>query len=464
MNDIIKLIRQKENRQLEFKRELPVNEKIIKTAIAFSNSQGGDLIIGLDDDNQVIGIDEDNIIKYEEIISSTIYDSCYPAIIPEIYSVRSQGKILLIVHFYPSNQKPHYIKSDGKIDGTYVRVGSSNRKATIEIIEELERQKRRIGFDSVVNYDIEYQGNIFKAFDNHIVTRLKQKPSLEVYNKLKLLKLERDKYFLTNLGILFSEMKNDYFPLVKIECARFKGTSTKAFLDQATFDKDIISSIEKSIDFVKRNIKLGATIGEVYRENRWEYPLLAIREAIINAVVHRDYSVIGSDIKIAIFDDMIEITNPGVFLIDKEKIGKGYSELRNVNLGDLFKKFKIIEQWGTGFEKIFKELKEYPEIDFEIDDESSFTQIKFLKKTVIERVAVSGKIVTLETAQETAQESTRNLIICLLKENPKYTKNDLMNILKKGDGTIKEHLAKLKKDGILQRKGSTKGGYWEIND
>ncbi len=182
MNDIIKLIKQKENRQLEFKRELPVNEKILKTAIAFSNSQGGDLIIGLDDDNQVIGIDEDNIIKYEEIISSTIYDSCYPAIIPEIYSVRNQEKILLIVHFYPSNQKPHYIQSDGKINGTYVRVGSSNRKATLEIIEELERQKRRISFDSVVNYDIEYQEGVFKTFDNHILKRLKQEPFLEIYN------------------------------------------------------------------------------------------------------------------------------------------------------------------------------------------------------------------------------------------------------------------------------------------
>ncbi len=80
--------------------------------------------------------------------------------------------------------------------------------------------------------------------------------------------------------------------------------------------------------------------------------MLGIREILINAVVHRDYAVQGSDIKVAIFDDMIEITSPGVLIIDKAKIGKGYSELRNPNLGSLFKKLNIIEQWGTGFQKI----------------------------------------------------------------------------------------------------------------
>ena len=83
---IHKLITSKENRKLEFKQELPSKDKLIKTAISFSNSQGGDLIIGIDDSNNIIGIDENNIVKYEEIISNTIYDNITPTIIPEIYS------------------------------------------------------------------------------------------------------------------------------------------------------------------------------------------------------------------------------------------------------------------------------------------------------------------------------------------------------------------------------------------
>ncbi|MEA2091991.1 MAG: ATP-binding protein, partial [Campylobacterota bacterium] len=152
MNDIKKLITQNENRKLEFKEVFPTKDKIIKTAIAFSNSQGGDLIIGVSDDKKVIGIDDNEVIKYEEILSNMIYDNCSPNIMPEIFSVFIENKTLLVIHFYPSNNKPHYIKKEGKLKGTYVRLGSSNRVATLDIIENLEREKRSISFDSVVNY------------------------------------------------------------------------------------------------------------------------------------------------------------------------------------------------------------------------------------------------------------------------------------------------------------------------
>lgn len=451
MEDIKYLITKNESRKLEFKREIPSSDKIIKTAIAFSNSQGGYLIIGVEDNNKIVGIDEEHILKSEENISNTIYDNCYPSIIPEIYSVKIEKKFLIVCYFYPSSQKPHYIRQKGKMKGCYIRLGSSNRLATQDIIEELERQRRRLSFDRVVNYDVEYKKNIFQQFDVHIINKLNEKPNLLIYKKLNLLKEERDQYFLTNLGIIFSNKRRDFFPLIKIECARFKGKSTKVFLDQASYDEDIISSIENSISFVKRNIKLGATIGEVYRENKWEYPLLALREIIVNAVVHRDYSIIGSDIKIAIFDDMIEVTSPGVLIIDKEKLGLGYSELRNPLLGSLFKKFEIIEQWGTGYEKIRKELEVYPEIRLEVDDDSSFVQIKLIKTKT-----------TQETIQETTQETTKDKIIGLLKENPNYTKQDLMKLLDKADATIKEHLSNLKKEGRLERVGSTKSGYWKV--
>ncbi len=130
MNKIPHLLTQKENRKLEFKREIPSTDKLIKTVIAFANSQGGDLIIGMADDNQIIGVDEDKIIKYEEMISNIIYDSCSPSLIPEIYSLRIENKILFVIHIYPSSQKPHFIKADGKHKGTYVRIGSTNRLAS----------------------------------------------------------------------------------------------------------------------------------------------------------------------------------------------------------------------------------------------------------------------------------------------------------------------------------------------
>lgn len=443
MNNIKKLISQKESRKLEFKEIIPRKDKLIKTAIAFSNSQGGHLIIGINYSNKIVGIDEDSIIKYEEIISNTIYDNCYPYIIPEIYSVKVSAKFLLVCYFYPSNNKPHYMKSKGKMKGTYVRVGSSNRLASIDIMEELERQKRKISFDSVINYDIEYRKEYFKEFDKYAIEILQEKPTETLYEKFKFIAKTRDKYSLTNLGILLSGIKNDYFPMAKIECARFKGTSTKVFLDQSTFSENIVSSIERSISFVNKNIKLGATIGEVYRENRWEYPILAIREVIINAVVHRDYSIRGSDIKIAIFDDMIEITSPGVLIIDKEKLGEGYSELRNLNMGLLFKRLNIIEQWGRGYEKIKKELLNYPEIRLAIDDSSSFVQVKFIKTT---------------------HKTTKKLIIENMGINKFVTRKELAEIIGVSENAIKQHIANLKKDGIIERIGSLKSGYWTVKE
>ena len=377
MDTIKSLLKQKENRKLEFKETLPSNEKIIKTAIAFSNSQGGHLIIGIKNNNEIVGIDDDELVKFEEIISNTVYDNCIPNITPNIYSLRIKDKLLLIVEFYPSSNKPHYIKSLGKLKGTYIRIGSSNRIATQEIIQNLEREKRNISFDSVIDLGVEYKEGIFDL--KVLEERLKQKVDIATLEKLKFIKKEHNITYLTNLGIWFSKIRKEYFSYIKIECARFKGMTTKVFLDQATFDDNIITSIEETIQFIKKNIKLGATIGEIYRENRWEYPLLALREIIINAVVHRDYSIIGSDIKVAIFDDMIEITSPGVLVIDKDKLGFGYSKLRNPNLGYLFKKLNIIEQWGTGYQKIKDELKNYPEIKLKIDDDSSFTQVKFVK-------------------------------------------------------------------------------------
>ena len=231
MNDIPQLILQKENRKLEFKQELPSKDKIIKTAIAFSNSQGGDLIIGISDDNKVIGIDENDIVRFEEIISNTIYDNCMPNIMPNIYSARVENKTLQVIHFYPSSSKPHYIKSIGKRDGSYVRVGSSNRVATLDILESLEREKRNISFDSLVNFDEQYNENIFDNIVDKIYEKLNLKPTIVNFEKLKFIKKEHDIYYLTNLGVWFSKKRDDYFPLLKVECARFKGNTTKVFLD-----------------------------------------------------------------------------------------------------------------------------------------------------------------------------------------------------------------------------------------
>lgn len=203
-------------------------------------------------------------------------------------------------------------------------------------------------------------------------------------SKLGLIKKKKEKEFPTISAILLSEkdVKQKYLHYSKIECVRFKGTTTNTTLDSLTIDESICLQPDLAIAFVQRNIKKGSKIGNVYREERWEYPLLAVRELIINAVVHRDYSLQGKDIKVGVFDDMLEITGPGTIppTIDLNNLTAGQSEIRNKTLAPIFKELQLIEQWGTGFKKLPDELKEYPEIELKFNEPGLSSQIQFIKK------------------------------------------------------------------------------------
>ncbi|MHC1738147.1 MAG: helix-turn-helix domain-containing protein [Ignavibacteriaceae bacterium] len=131
-----------ESRILELKETLPSGNKIERTAVAFSNSAGGEIIIGIKNQPRIItGIPENDLIKLEEQISNLIYEYCYPAILPDILFNKIDNKYIIVVKISRGSLPPYYIKSLGKEKGTFIRVGSSNRIADREIIEELERKK-----------------------------------------------------------------------------------------------------------------------------------------------------------------------------------------------------------------------------------------------------------------------------------------------------------------------------------
>jgi len=143
----------------------------------------------------------------------------------------------------------------------------------------------------------------------------------------------------------------------------------------------------------------------VYRNDRWEYPVIAIREVIRNAVIHQDYSLSGMDIKIAIFDDKIEITNPGRLppTIDYNDMQAGQSSIRNKLLAPVFKRIGIIEQWGNGLRLIANELQKYPEISLEWKEPGIAFRVTFVKKNYRQQ-------------QELQQESLYSKILYLVQE------------------------------------------------
>ncbi len=192
----------------------------------------------------------------------------------------------------------------------------------------------------------------------------------------------------------------------------------------------------------------------VYRTDRWEYPVIAIREAIRNAIIHRDYSLTGKDIKIAIFDDKIEITSPGCLLpsVDFDDMESGQSDIRNKILAPVFKKLGIIEKWGNGLRLIFEELQKYPEIGFSWKEPGLSFRVVF-QKTNYHKTGTATQEATKKTTQKTTQKIT-DRIIQLLKTDPTLNRERIAEML--GDITadgVKYHLNKLSKEGRIKRIG-----------
>lgn len=185
---LIEQIQKGESKILELKEALPQSESIAKTIIAFSNTSGGKLVFGVNDKREIIGVKEDLIFEIQDKIASIIADNCSPGIIPEIYNVNFDGKLVLVVEVVRGNLKPYFLKSQGKADGTYIRLGATNRVADTDTIVELERQKRNVSFDEEICYDEE-----FKNLDiSPLLQKFKEQGKLLNQDKLKNLKLIKD--------------------------------------------------------------------------------------------------------------------------------------------------------------------------------------------------------------------------------------------------------------------------------
>lgn len=187
----------------------------------------------------------------------------------------------------------------------------------------------------------------------------------------------------------------------------------------------------------------------------------AIREAIVNAIIHRDYSIMGSDIKIAIFDDMLEITSPGSLMpsVDPEMLKNTPSEVRNRVIAPIFKDCKLIEQWGSGFNKIYDDLAEYPEITMKINEPGLSFQMQFIKNNFVDELSESGLNGTLNGTLNGELE----LLLDKIVENPGINLNELINILKRPRDTLNKQIKKLIVLNFIERRGSRKtGGYWIV--
>lgn len=242
-------IKKGENKTLEFKEKLPDSDNLAKTIISFSNTSGGKLIIGVTDKREVIGLENIDVFELQDKIASIVYDSCYPHILPEIYTSNIDNKIVLVIEVFRGNILPYYLKKAGKNEGTYIRIGATNRKASFDNIMELERQRINLSFDEEINYEYDFSKLDITPIKNNF-NEIGKNIDEEKLKNLKLIREENGKIYPTNgLLILLGKFEN-----VVTKCSRFKGTDMSVFIDKKEYEGNLFNQFEAVENFIKNHI------------------------------------------------------------------------------------------------------------------------------------------------------------------------------------------------------------------
>ncbi|MEX1183991.1 MAG: helix-turn-helix domain-containing protein [Gemmatimonadota bacterium] len=351
--DLSDILKRPEGKTLEFKRDASSPKPLLRTVVAFANSAGGHLVIGANDaDRAVVGVSEPRLL--EERVANLIADAIEPRLLAEIEVVPWRDRHLVVVEVHPSALRPHHLRAEGAAGGTYVRLGSTNRKADAALASELGRRTVLASYDEQPVPDLSYEAVDFAAFSQSFADA--ERPVRREHLRSLGLIAKHERRMVPTIGgvILYGVDRLDRFPDAWIQVGRFAGSDRSEIVDRAELRGLPVIALDQALTFVERNTRRGAEIGRLVRRDRIEVPPVALREALVNAVVHADYAQRGAPIRVAVFDDRVEVENPGILLpgLTVEDLREGVSRLRNRVIGRVFSELGLAEQWGSGIQRM----------------------------------------------------------------------------------------------------------------
>ena len=362
--DIEKLAHLPESKTLEFKRDTSSLDSILKAVVAFANTAGGIILIGVEDDGTIIGLD--NPSKDQEKIVNSIANRIKPLLSPDFTIITAKGRQVLVIQvdYIPA---PYYLADKGEAGGVYVRLGNTNRAVSGEVVSEIKRAAHHPFFDktpcdhtSESDLDMELIQKTFAK--SHIQIDTAKLLSIGILVK------RGNRIVATNAGVILfgkPDVKQQFFPFAEVRCARFAGSTRAEFIDRLEIEGGILAAIDEVPKFIRRNTKMAGKFGAMRRQDIPEYPIDGIREALTNSLVHANFEISGTRIFVAIYSDKLEIQNPGIMPpgMNIEQFKAGVSRVRNPVIARVFGELELIEEWGSGYKRIKEACSKggYPE-------------------------------------------------------------------------------------------------------
>ncbi len=428
----------------------------LKSVSAFANGLGGSLFFGIDNECVVRGLDD--VQHVCEVISTKIRDYMDPLPEVEMLPQRIGNLDILQLKVNTGNYTPYYYVGDGQ-RVAFVRVGDESLPATAEQMVRLVLKGSNKTFDSL-HTDYKVEDTSFTILANTFKLRTNQK-----WNKKYLLSfgLVTSTRFLTNAGALFA----DDCPLwqSRLYCTRWDGKEKGDAINDAEFIGNVLMLLREAMNFVKSNTKKGWEKLPDGRKNKPEYAERAILEAMVNHFIHRDYTVMGGEVHLDIYDDRLTVTSPGGMyngmLIQDLDIADVSSERRNPILANVMAQLDYMEKRGSGLTRICNETKALDGYRDELRPvfKSTPTQFQTIIFASTDRTNVGDNDGDVSEMKITERQQK---ILNLIKESPTISGRQMSEILSVSQRTVERDLSTMQKNGILKHEGKDNDGSWQI--
>ena len=432
-----------------------VVDDIKKEIIAFANCDGGKLYIGVRDDGTVIGLDNADSVSLQ--ISNMVRDAIKPDITMFLHyeTIVENGKNIVAVDIQRGTDRPYYLAKKGmRPEGVYVRQGYSSVPATDTAIRRMIKETDGDRFEAMrcLNQDLTFEATK-KEFE---LRKTDFGPQ-----QMRTLKLIDQDGLYSNLALLLSDQC-----VHTIKVAVFQGTDQTIFKDRREFTGSLMQQMNEVYDFIDFRNQTRATIEKLYRVDVRDYPEVAVREALLNLLVHRDYSFSASAF-ISIYEDRIEFVSIGGLMpgIDLEDVMVGISVCRNQDLANVFYRLHLIEVYGTGMGKI---MKAYESMQVKPVIETTKNAFKIILPNInakyeTENATVktkSGTPVTVHTEKKLSDEEEK--ILEYARKHGAITRNDVIGLLEVSASTAARVIRKMVKTNLLEQKGKARNTHYTI--